>query len=42
MIASLVEPDPDFEEELRQAAISTSGWETDFSYHTVPYQEKIN
>ena len=32
-----VEPDPDFEDELRQARLSTSGWKTDFSLHSVPY-----
>ena len=36
---NLVEPEPDYEEELRQAGISTRGWETDFSRHTVPYGE---
>ena len=32
-----VEPDPDFEDELMQARLSTSGWKTDFSLHSVPY-----
>jgi len=35
----LVEPDPDFQQELAQARISTRGWKTDFSLHTVPYSE---
>ncbi len=34
-----VAPDPDFREELRRARISTRGWETDFSRHSVPYSE---
>ncbi len=36
---SLVAPDPNFEEELKRARISTRGWETDFSRHSVPYSE---
>ncbi len=36
---NLVEPDPNFQEELRRAGISTRGWETDFSRHTVPFDE---
>ena len=35
----LVEPDPDYEEALRDAFLSTGVWETDFSLHTVPYSE---
>ena len=34
-----VAPDPNFQEELRRAGISTRGWETDFSRHSVPYSE---
>ncbi len=33
------EPDPDFEEELRNSGISISGWKTDFSRHSVSYAE---
>ena len=36
---SLAAPDPNFREELRRAGISTRGWETDFSRHSVPYRE---
>ena len=36
---SLVAPDPNLEEELKRARISTRGWETDFSRHSVPYSE---
>ena len=34
-----VEPDPDFGLGLMIAGISTRGWATDFSRHTVPYSE---
>ncbi len=34
-----VVPDPDYATELRVAGISTRGWETDFSRHTIPYAE---
>ena len=34
-----IAPDPNFEAELRNASISTNGWETDFSRHSVPYSE---
>ncbi len=37
--AKFVQPDPDFEDELRSASISTRGWKTDFSRHTVPFDE---
>ena len=37
--ASLVQPDPNYEEELARAQISTRGWKTDFSLHTVPFGE---
>ena len=37
-----VEPDPDFEKALQRAGISSRGWETDFSRHTVPYDEIIS
>ena len=36
---SLVAPDPNFQEELKRAGISTRGWETDFSRHSVPFNE---
>ena len=34
-----VEPDPDYERALSAARISTSGWDTDFRLHTVPYSQ---
>ena len=37
--AKVVEPDPDYEDKLRSARLSTRGWETDFSRHTVPFNE---
>ena len=36
---SLVAPDPNFQEKLDRAGISTRGWETDFSRHSVPFNE---
>ena len=38
----LVAPDPNFQEELRRANLFTRGWMTDFSRHTVPYDEIIS
>ena len=38
----LVEQDPDFEAALRQARFSLIGWKTDFSYHTVPYDDFLS
>ena len=38
----LVAPDPNFREELRQARLSTRGWKTDFSRHTVPFTEILS
>ena len=35
----LVERDPGYEEALDSARFSISGWETDFSLHSVPYSE---
>ena len=32
-------PDPNFQEELDSAGFSTRGWTTDFSLHSVPYDE---
>ena len=37
-----VAPDPNFREELSEARISTRGWTTDFSLHSVPYSESIS
>ena len=37
--APVVEPDPDYEAEILSAGLSTHGWKTDFSRHTVPYAE---
>jgi len=38
----LVVADPDYREKLSRAGISTRGWETDFSRHSVPYSEIIS
>ena len=37
-----IAPDPDFERALRRAGISQRGWKTDFSLHTVPYDEILS
>ena len=37
----MVEPDPDFLTALSSARFSTRGWKTDFSLHSVPYDEII-
>ena len=37
-----IEPDPDYEAALRAAGISTRGWLTDFSRHTVSYDSIIS
>lgn len=37
--ASPVTPDPDFQAALDAAPFRTAGWKTDFSRHTVPYDE---
>ncbi len=34
-----IEPDPDYERALSAARLSTSGWDTDFRLHTVPYSQ---
>ncbi len=34
-----VVPDPDYKEKLKAARLSTLGWDTDFSLHTVPFGE---
>ncbi len=39
---ALVEPDPDFQDALRRAGISPRGWTTDFSRHSVPYDEILS
>ena len=38
----LVEQDPDYEENLSSGRFSTRGWKTDFSYHSVPYNEFLS
>ncbi len=38
----LVEQDPDFEDALRSARFSIGGWKTDWSYHTVPYEDFLS
>ena len=35
----LIDPDPNYEQELARARFSTRAWTTDFSRHTVPYSE---
>ena len=37
-----IEPDPDFESALRSARISKGVWKTDFSRHTVSYDEILS
>ena len=39
---TVIVPDPDFQEKLRRANISTRGWETDFSLHSVPFDEILS
>ncbi len=38
----LVEPDPNYKDELDDSSISTRGWKTDFSRHTVPFFEILS
>ena len=38
----LVKPDPDYREKLASSRISTYGWKTDFSRHTVPFDEVLS
>jgi len=38
----LVEQDPDYEDELKSARFSLIGWKTDFSYHTVPFDDFLS
>ncbi len=37
-----VELDPNFQDELDESSISTRGWKTDFSRHTVPFFEILS
>ena len=38
----VVKPDPFFQVELDESSISTRGWKTDFSLHTVPFFEILS
>ena len=38
----VIEPDPNFESALRSAGIFRRDWKTDFSRHTVPYDEILS
>ncbi len=38
----LVAPDPNFRQALQDAGLSTRGWKTDFSRHTVPFTEILS
>ena len=38
----VVEPDPNFKDELRSARLSTRVWKTDFSRHSVPFNEILS
>ncbi len=38
----LVERDLDYEDALRSARFSIGGWKTDWSYHTVPYNDFLS
>ncbi len=40
--ALMVEPNPDFQNDLDAARFSTGHWLTDFSLHTVPYDEFLS
>ncbi len=40
--APMVEPDPDFQNELDAAKFRTDEWLTDFSLHTVPYDQFLS
>ena len=37
-----IEPDPDYKEALENSGLSTGGWDTDFSLHSVAYDEIIS
>ena len=39
---TVVQPDPNFEDALKSARLSTRGWKTDFSLHTVPFDEILS
>ena len=39
---ALVDPDPNYRENLRGASFFTQGWDTDFSRHTVPFSDIIS
>ena len=39
---AILEPDPNFKAELDKAGISTRGWRTDFSRHTVAFDEILS
>ena len=41
-VEGAIAPDLDFESALRMAGISQRGWKTDFSLHTVPYDEILS
>ena len=38
----MVEPDPNYEDALDAARFRTGGWKTDFSLHTVAYDEFLS
>ena len=38
-VEASVQPDPNYEEELRRARLPASTWKTDFSRHTIPFGE---
>ncbi|MFQ5754715.1 MAG: DUF3179 domain-containing protein [Acidiferrobacterales bacterium] len=38
----LVKPDPDYRKKLASSRISTYGWKTDFSRHSVPFDEILS
>ena len=38
----LVVADPGFRQELRSSGIRAGGWETDFSFHTVPFDSILS
>ena len=41
-ILPMVEPDPDYQNALDAARFRTGNWQTDFSLHTVPYDEFLS
>ena len=40
--ALMVEPDPDYKDAVESAQFRAGGWKTDFSLHTVPYDEFLS